>query len=447
MDESNDDSIVQSIRLVNKGMYLMKAVKIVLMMILIAIFPVYLQAQGDKAYDDDRVYITAVDWSHDGTKLVAVGLQYGGLQGYLNILDMTTGATFFEFNPIPGGFSSVAWSPDDRFIAVGGYDQVIWIFDAEKRMHITSLFGHQSTVNAVDWSRDGMRLVSGGDWDQQVILWDMATYQPLQIVEAGDIRSVAFSPDNRQIAVGSIFGLGIFPASLDTSGINEPKPNWFTTLNVGSVAWNSIGTRVAIGTLTTPDVTDLKTSKLAQVYVFDSQTGQTISTITTKTEAIYGLAWSPDDSLIAIHSIDGVMKIFDVESAEVLQEFPGTTVFAVDLSFSPYGGRLAYGGVLPGKQNTVVDLLPVGVNTLVDGGIRMVVPNITPAYLNGVSNLCANSNKTDREDLQFLRNFSHSEANTLPDFITQVKALPEGAIPPACAADLIAVAEAILAQP
>jgi hypothetical protein len=34
----------------------------------------------------------------------------------------------------------------------------------------------------------------------------------------------------------------------------------------------------------------------------------------------------------------------------------------------------------------------------------------------------------------------------LPNFITEIEALPEGAIPAGCAADLIAVAEAIIGQ-
>jgi hypothetical protein len=36
--------------------------------------------------------------------------------------------------------------------------------------------------------------------------------------------------------------------------------------------------------------------------------------------------------------------------------------------------------------------------------------------------------------------------DALPGYIAQVEALPEGSIPPACAADLIAVAEAVMAE-
>jgi hypothetical protein len=42
--------------------------------------------------------------------------------------------------------------------------------------------------------------------------------------------------------------------------------------------------------------------------------------------------------------------------------------------------------------------------------------------------------------------FELLEIDELPDFLLVVQSLPENAIPPGCAADLIAVAEALIAQ-
>src|SRR5690606_36911363 len=115
----------------------------------------------------------------------------------------------YSVDPDPGGFTSVAWSPDDRLIAVGGYDQVVWVFDVEARPHVTSLRGHQSTVSAVDWNAEGTQLVSTGNWDGLTILWDMTAYEQIRVVEEGSLfpLAVEFSPDGQAIAVGGEGGI------------------------------------------------------------------------------------------------------------------------------------------------------------------------------------------------------------------------------------------------
>jgi WD40 repeat protein len=140
-----------------------------LMMVTISIMMVfvilisYLHAQNDQMPADDVIYINAVAWSHDGSKIAVVGIQQSGAKGYIRVVDVATGKTIYEVYPEPGGFTSVAWSVDDRFIAVGGYDQTVWVFDVVNGVHIASLFGHKSTVTGVDWNADGTRLVSSGN--------------------------------------------------------------------------------------------------------------------------------------------------------------------------------------------------------------------------------------------------------------------------------------------
>ncbi|MBC8100318.1 MAG: hypothetical protein H7Y11_12810 [Armatimonadetes bacterium] len=410
--------------------------KVILLIVIVFLVPeIHAQVSISISDEEDQVYVTAVAWSHEGSKIVSVGLQFGGLRGFLQVFDLATNETLYMLHPEPGGFASVAWSPDDRYIAAGGYDQVIWVIDVIAREHVATLQGHQSTVSAVNWNVDGTRLVSGGNWDQFVVLWDMTTYTELRRIEAGDIRSVAYSPDNRQIAVGSLFGLGIFPASLDTSGINEPLPMWFSSLDIASVAWSHDGTRIAFGTLTTPSVTNPNMQRLARVYVLNRNNGTLLKDFATQTEAIFGLTWSPDDQLIATYSIDGSVNVWDVPSGVELGQFAGTNVFPADLNFSPYGGRLAYGlAINPAQQRQGASLL--------SHGIAIVVPISSLDRLNTIADAClrdANTSLVPHNTV--LRAESAAE---LPALITQVEALPAEAIPAACAADLVAVARAII---
>jgi WD40 repeat protein len=66
------------------------------------------------------------------------------------------------------------------------------------------LEGHSSHVKSVAFSPDGKQLASGS-WDETVRLWDTAAGTLLQILEghSSPVESVAFSPDGKQLASGS----------------------------------------------------------------------------------------------------------------------------------------------------------------------------------------------------------------------------------------------------
>jgi dipeptidyl aminopeptidase/acylaminoacyl peptidase len=410
-------------------------------------------AQNSPTPEEDLIYVNAVAWSHDGSKIAAAGIRQPATQGYLRVIDVQTGQTLYALDPSPGGFTSVAWSPDDRFIAAGGYDQVIWVFDVVANSHVATLWGHQSTVTAVDWNADGTRLVSSGNWDELIILWDTATHEQIRVIEVRNPLSVAFSPDSQRIAVGGAGGLRIFPSTLDVGSGRQQEPyRHFTTLNVGALAWSHDSSRIAFGTQTFPSVVNPNRRAFAQLYVVDGNSGFQLSNFPTEDETIYGLAWSPDDRLIATHSIDGFVRIWDVATSMQLENFPGMTRYPVDISFSPYGGRLAYGGSIPADAVASATAQIEGVDAvqaLANRGVQIVVPAPSLERLQAIAQACnAPASLTAAlptalpTDAALLS--ETTQAAALAAFVAQVEALPADAIPPACAADLIAVAEALL---
>jgi WD40 repeat protein len=398
-------------------------------------FSTNLQAQDNQANEDDLVYVTAVAWSHDGSKIAAVGIRRPALQGYVRVFDAQTGQPLYTLDPNPGGFTSVTWSPDDRLIAAGGYDQVIWVIDMETRNQVATLRGHQATVSSLDWNGDGTRLVSVGNWDDLVILWDMTSYEQTRSIRLGNPWAVAFSPDDQSIAVGGRSGLFVFPSALNVGEGRELNQYELANRYVGDLAWNSDGSRIAFGTQT-PDV------QAVELYVIDSNTGNQVSNSSTREEALFGVDWSPDGSLIATHSIDGFVRIWDVNSATQLQSFPGTTRYPEQIGFSPYGGRLAYGGSIP--SDLAASSAQIGtedvVQTLANSAVQIVVPAPSLERLQAIAEAC-NAPAAVEQVLT-----ADIQAEDLNAFVAQVEALPEGTIPPACAADLIAVAEALQSQ-
>jgi WD40 repeat protein/uncharacterized caspase-like protein len=118
-------------------------------------------------------------------------------------------AKFFEENEHSGGITSIAFSPNGRQVLAGSADWTAWLWDANSGNVIRKFEGHTKGVTSVAFSRNGKHALTGS-WDNTARLWDAATAKEiLRFQDEGNtkgVTSVAFSHDGTQVLSASEYG-------------------------------------------------------------------------------------------------------------------------------------------------------------------------------------------------------------------------------------------------
>lgn len=180
-----------------------------------------------------------------------------------------------------------------------------------------------------------------------------------------NISAVAWSPDSRAVASGSLDGLHIWHA---TTGSQKPV---YSRHAAHVLAWSPDGTRIAYGyksicvhnvstgremftyrkypasiysTTWSPDGTRIASGGISLVvHVWEATTGRVLSTYLDHPDSVHALAWSPDSRYVASGSNDRTVQIWDAATGGNVSTYRRHSSFVKAVAWSPDGKRIASG--------------------------------------------------------------------------------------------------------
>ncbi len=212
-----------------------------------------------------------------------------------------------------GNVTSVAFSPDGKVLASGGWDDMVRLWDVKTGEQLRVIFAHKAMVATVAFSSDGKYLASRGGLDGIVRLWNPATGAELRKFEGlskvnpwrfNRDTALAFAPDGKTLAVGDAKVLHFFdPATGKETGKLDGH------LSTLCVAYSADGKTLASGGIDGHDKHSLR--------LWDVEGAKELRRCELpKDEPPISVAFSPDGKSLAAVVEEDDLRVFDTATGK-----------------------------------------------------------------------------------------------------------------------------------
>ncbi|KAK5814761.1 WD40-repeat-containing domain protein [Linnemannia elongata] len=271
----------------------------------------------------DGGWTMCLTYSHDGQR-IATGSLYGQLQLWEE--SATTLERGGEWAAHPSPITSVAFSPDDRWIASSG-DFTVKLWDSRSRLLVSSFINHLSIVNCVRFSPSGSYIASAS-YDKTLRLWEVnSSSLGLDSYDLTDPQTCAtYSPDGQQLITGSRHA-PMRQFNADSGDVDFVFPDHLC--DTTCIAFSPDGLQLAI------------CSSGQEVTLWSVKSGAASSILSGHESGVNSVAFSPCGRWLASGSEDMTVRLWDSRSGAAGHVLIGHKGTVWSLAFSPDGRWIA----------------------------------------------------------------------------------------------------------
>ncbi len=237
-----------------------------------------------------------------------------------------------------GNAYDVSYSPDGTLLAVASTIG-IWLYETETYKPLTLLRGHTASVLNVEFSTDGKTLASGSH-DHTIRIWDPKNHQMITVLKGHQkpITDITISPDKKTLAS---FGYRDNSVQLWNTESGQTIGSLTEKITgVVSIAFSPEGKIIAVG-----DVN-------GEVLLYSTKTKANIASLIGHVNApsdidepgsVTSLAFSPDGKTLASGSRDTTIRLWNTKTARHIVTLRGHTGRITTIVFSSDGNTIASG--------------------------------------------------------------------------------------------------------
>jgi len=235
-------------------------------------------------------------------------------------------------NQINSSINTVALSHDGKILASGEDDKSIKLWNLSSQQLIGNFHGHTQAITAVIFNDHDTILATASD-DKTINLWDMKTLAKIHSLTGHShaVKSLAFHPHGQFLASGSwdkTIKIWDVKTGLPLNTLAGHK------LQVNAVAFNLQGQLLASASY----------DRTVRVWKLEDGNFNLLTTLFGHTWAVLTVAFSPTHSnLLATGSGDNTIKLWDINTGELISTLSGHSWSVVAVAFSADGETLISG--------------------------------------------------------------------------------------------------------